>query len=167
MDHRLLCLRDKPELLDRAAAWFHEKWHVPLEAYRESMMESLEGPDGVPRWYVVLDGAGEIIAGAGIIENDFHLRKDLRPNLCALYVEEPWRNRGLARGLLDRARRDVGRMGLPKLYLLTDHRDFYEKCGWSFLAMVEEEGGGTTRMYEAAALGPEEPASHAGETDTI
>ena len=32
-----ITLRDRPELIDRAAAWFHEKWHVPTEAYLECM----------------------------------------------------------------------------------------------------------------------------------
>ena len=34
------------------------------------------------------------ISGAGVIENDFHDRKDLTPNLCALFVEERKCGRG-------------------------------------------------------------------------
>ena len=30
-------LRDKPELMDSAAGWFHSKWGVPKEAYLECM----------------------------------------------------------------------------------------------------------------------------------
>ena len=37
-------LRDRPELKDAAAEWFHEKWGVPLEAYAESMEASLYLP---------------------------------------------------------------------------------------------------------------------------
>lgn len=144
----LLTVDQQPEWTERAAAWFHEKWQVPEEAYRESMEESIQNPGGVPRWYLVLDNERRIIGGAGIIENDFHARKDLQPNLCALYVEENWRNCGLARRLLDTARRDAGSMGLRRLYLITDHEKLYEKCGWRFLCMVEE-GGGSARMYQA------------------
>ena len=36
MKDELVRLADRPELLDSAAQWFHEKWHVPLKAYRES-----------------------------------------------------------------------------------------------------------------------------------
>ena len=39
----LLSIRERPALLDRAAAWFHGKWGVPLDAYRESMEQSLSG----------------------------------------------------------------------------------------------------------------------------
>ena len=41
MKYEIINLADKPEILDSAARWFHEKWRVPLEAYRESMEESL------------------------------------------------------------------------------------------------------------------------------
>ena len=36
----------------------------------------------------------------GVIDNDFHNRADLTPNLCALYVEPTFRHQGLAGILL-------------------------------------------------------------------
>ena len=33
IDFQYLALREKPELMDRAAEWFHSKWGVPKEAY--------------------------------------------------------------------------------------------------------------------------------------
>ena len=39
-------------------------------------------------------------AGAGVISNDFHNRRDLAPNLCALFVEPAYRRQGIARRLL-------------------------------------------------------------------
>ena len=36
-EYTFIPLRDRPELMDRAAAWFHEKWRVPKEAYLECM----------------------------------------------------------------------------------------------------------------------------------
>ena len=142
-------LKDCPQYLPAAAAWFNKKWGVPQEAYIESMRESLAGARPVPQWYVVLDEHGAIAAGAGIIENDFHSRKDLAPNLCALYVEQAFRGRGLARRLLNRAREDMARCGVSMLYLITDHTAFYEKCGWHFLTAVSEDCGGTARLYAA------------------
>ena len=140
-------LRERPELLLRAAEWFHEKWGIPRAAYEASMRDSLTGRGAVPQWYVTLaDGA--IIAGAGVIENDFHERKDLAPNACAVYVEENWRGRGVARALLSRICADMRKKGVKTLYLATDHTAFYEKLGWEFLCLVWEEGHARqTRMY--------------------
>lgn len=152
-------LRDFPELSSQAARWFSLKWGIPEEAYQESILEciatghGLEHKVGVPQWYIVSNAAGEIIAGAGIIENDFHDRKDLSPNLCALFVEETYRRQGIAKRLLDVARTDLGKMGYERLYLVTDHTRFYERCGWDFLTMVQDEEGSLMRMYQAPTLG--------------
>ena len=147
--NRLLVTRlaDYPALKDRAAAWFHEKWGVPLEAYLESMDQCLTGKDKVPQWYVITNGE-RIIAGAGVIENDFHERKDLTPNVCALYVEEEYRRQGLAGKILQFVCEDMARRGIYTLYLLTDHTDFYERYGWQFLCMVQGDGEKEpSRMY--------------------
>lgn len=140
-----ICLRDRPDLSARAAAWFHQKWGIPLAAYEESIAACLRG-GVIPQWYLVMEN-GQIIAGLGCIENDFHLRRDLTPNLCAVYVEESARGRGIARRMLDFACADLKNRGVSCVYLLTDHTSFYEKCGFAFYCMAEEEGGGTSRMY--------------------
>lgn len=148
--YKLVRLTEKREFIETAAKWFADKWSVPEEEYRESMLESAESQDPVPAWYVVTDDAGEIVAGAGVIENDFHERKDLTPNLCALFVEEECRCRGIAGELLSRICADMAERGIAKLYLVTDHNAFYERYGWSFLTMVKEDGGGLIRMYVSA-----------------
>ena len=66
-----------------------------FSAYLESMKESLRGETSVPGWYLYITG-GSIAAGAGVIENDFHDRKDLAPNICSLYVSPKVRRTGIA-----------------------------------------------------------------------
>ena len=101
----------------------------------------------VPQWYTVMDGE-RIIAGCGVIENDFHDRRDLAPNVCAVYVEEDFRNRGIAGELLRFVCQDMNLQGINTLYLLTDHTGFYERYGWEFLCMVRGDGEERmSRMY--------------------
>lgn len=140
-------IRVSEELADKAAEWFHKKWGVPLEAYKDSISESLVDKTVVPRWYVVLNG-DRIIAGLGVIENDFHDRKDLTPNVCAVYVEEEFRCRGIAGEMLNFVCEDMKNSGIDTLYLVTDHTSFYERYGWEFLCMVQGDGEpDMTRMY--------------------
>lgn len=40
-DYLITDLKNKPNLIDDAALWFHLKWDVPQEAYLESMNEGL------------------------------------------------------------------------------------------------------------------------------
>lgn len=145
-------LCDCPELSEKAASWFAEKWDIPVEAYKKSIQECIDKKTGIPQWYVVLDEKQYIIAGAGIIENDFHDRKDLSPNLCALFVEEKHRKQGIAKHILNFARKDLGSIGFEKLYLVTDYTGFYEKYGWDFLMKVSDEEGNYERMYVASTL---------------
>lgn len=145
-------LREFPVYIEQAALWFSQKWGIPIESYKESMQECIKQKSPIPQWYIVLDKDENIIAGAGIIENDFHERKDLSPNLCALYVEEHFRNNGIAKFILDTAIKDLGSMGIKNLYLITDHTNFYEKCGWKFLFTIKDNDRLTVRMYTAPEI---------------
>ena len=61
-NRRFLKLREEPRRLEAAAAWFHQKWGIPQEAYRASMEACLTG-QGVPQWYLAVEG--ERILGWG------------------------------------------------------------------------------------------------------
>jgi N-acetylglutamate synthase-like GNAT family acetyltransferase len=139
-------VRDWPEASEEIAAWFHERWHRALETCRASIRECLGEQSAVPQWYVVARKS-RIIAGCGVIENDFHERTDLTPNVCAVYVDEPYRNQGIAGYMLSCVCRDMADLGVPTLYLLTDHVGFYERCGWEFCCMARGDDGKQSRMY--------------------
>lgn len=51
-----------------------------------------------------------------VIANDFHERKDLTPNVCALYVEKNYRHQGIARELLQFVSEDVFAKGMLRMY---------------------------------------------------
>ncbi len=147
MNYEIIRLTDKPEIKEQAAQWFHEKWGIPLEAYIESMEDCLIKGNAVPQWYVAID-RGRIIGGLGVIENDFHNRKDLAPNVCAVYTEQDMRCNGVAGALLHYVCADMKEKGIDTLYLVTDHTSFYERYGWEFFFMVQGEGEtDMTRMY--------------------
>ena len=144
---KIISLINRPEMKDLMAQWFHEKWGIPLEAYLESMNECLEEKANIPQWYVAVKG-DKIIGGLGVIENDFHDRKDLTPNVCAVYVEEEYRCQGIAGKLLNCVCDDMKSKDIKTLYLVTDHTSFYERYGWEFLCMVQGDGEEEmSRMY--------------------
>ena len=70
-----------------------------------------------------------------------------------MFVEEEWRNQGLAGELLDFALRDMAGLGIEKLYLVTEHTGFYEKYGWRFLTMAKYDDGEMMRLYAADCRG--------------
>ena len=144
--YQYITLREKPELVDKAAVWFNSKWGVPKEAYLECMEAYLKH-ETEPGWFLCLDGE-QIVGGLGVIENDFHNRPDLTPNVCAVYTEESHRCQGIAGNLLNMAVEDLRSKGISPVYLVTDHTGFYEKYGWEFLCMAQGDGEpDMTRMY--------------------
>ena len=132
------------ELITRAAEWFSSKWGIPYEEYLKSMEES--SGSGVPEWYLAME-RDEIMGGMGVIENDFHERTDLAPNVCAVYVDEKYRCQGIAGSLLDFVCRDMAEKGHDTLYLVTNHTGFYERYGWKYLCPVKCSGGETSKIY--------------------
>lgn len=146
MAYQFINLFEYPEPAQRAAEWFHEKWGVPVEAYLACMEDYLSGKTPLG-WYLCLCGE-RIVGGLGVIENDFHDRPDLAPNICAVYTEEDCRKQGIAGKLLDLAVEDLRAKGISPVYLVTDHTGFYERYGWEFLCMVQGDGEEEmTRMY--------------------
>ena len=73
------------------------------------------------------------MGGLGVIKNDFHDRKDLTPNVCAVYTEKEYRCKGIAGRLLCMAVEDLRANGISPVYLLTDHVGFYEHYGCSYV----------------------------------
>ena len=145
-EYRFLSLRQIPSIKYEAAQWFENQWKVSKEAYLKEMDAYLKGKTEYG-WYLCMDGK-KIIGGLGVIENDFHKRKELTPNICAVYVEESYRCQGIAGMLLKRVVSDLKSKQITPVYLLTDTVGFYERYGFEFLCMVQNENEpGMSRMY--------------------
>ncbi|MBR0163021.1 MAG: GNAT family N-acetyltransferase [Oscillospiraceae bacterium] len=143
---QFITLRERPELKETAASWFHSKWNVPKEAYL-ACMDAYLNRETEYGWYLCLHN-GRIIGGMGVIENDFHDRKDLSPNVCAVYTEEAFCGQGIAGHLLNMTVEDMRSKGISSLYLVTDHTGFYERYGWEFYCMAQGDGEpDMTRLY--------------------
>ena len=145
-EYKFITLRGRPDLKNAAARRFHRIWGVPEEVYLGCMEKYLEHETEYG-WYFCLDG-DKIIGGLGTVDNDFHERKDLSPNICAVCTDEEYRGQGIAGKLLDLAVSDLRANGISPVYLVTDLIGFYERYGWEFLCTVRESGvEDMTRMY--------------------
>lgn len=145
-NYTCITLRERPELKARAAEWFNSKWGVPTQAYISCMDDYLARKTEYG-WYLCMDG-DNIVGGLGVIANDFHDRKDLTPNICAVYTEKEHRGRGIAGKLLNNAVEDLKSKGISPVWLVTDHTSFYERYGWEYLCEVHCDGESNTfRMY--------------------
>ena len=145
---QIIDIREHPEWLDRAADYFSTKWHLPKKLYLDSISDSLSTENPVPRWFLLLRDT-EIIGGCGLIDNDFMVRTDRTPWLCALYIEQDARGRQLGARLLAHARNAAHALGFDRVYLNTDHVGYYEKYDWRYIGSFAHQSGEDTRVYEA------------------
>ena len=142
----ILDIKNNLKIINKAANWFHSKWGVPTEAYLKCMNDYIEGKTNYG-WFLCVEN-DEIIGGLGVIENDFHDRPDLSPNICALYVEEEHRGKGIAGLLLNLVVEELKRLNVSPVYLVTNHIGFYEKYGWEFYCEVQCAGESfLSRLY--------------------
>ena len=152
MKCKIYSIRLIPEYKERAIDWFASKWGIARKEYENSFDDCLRKNEPLPQWYIMLEESGRIIGGCGLIENDFVDRVDLRPYLCALFVEPSARGNAFGAALLDCARRGGARLGFDRLYLCTNHTDYYERYGWRHIGTGRHPGGGTSRIYEADTI---------------
>ena len=85
---KVIHLREHPEYLQEAIAYFQSKWASPasMKVYEDSLTHSFADTD-LPQWFLLVDNQAaavpSIIGCGGLITNDFISRMDLMPWLCA------------------------------------------------------------------------------------
>ena len=89
----------------------------------------------------------EIIACYALLINDIISRQDLFPWFACLFVEEKYRNKGIAKKLMDHALNECKNKGFETVYLSTDLENFYEKSGWNYYAKGYNVFGEGFKIY--------------------
>lgn len=81
------------------------------------------------------------VGSASLVGSDMETRPELGPWLASVYVDPPFRRRGIAGRLVDRVVREASLIGVERLYLFTpDQMRLYASLGWTELERVEYRG---------------------------
>ncbi len=145
----VISLRYSSEYLDRAIAYFQDKWATEetMLVYDDCLRNSIDAVNSLLQWYLLIDG-NRVIGCFGLVTNDFNSRMDLYPWLVALYVEEDCRGHNLGQVLIDRAIVEAELLGFKTLNLCTDHIGYYEKFGFRYLGSCYHPWGEESRLYQ-------------------
>ena len=147
---RLISVRENPEWTEKIIAFFQRHWATEnsMMVYDDCIRSCVGAESPLPQWFVLADG-DEIVAGCGLITNDFISRMDLYPWLCALFIEPEYRGRALGSLLIEKCKEDSRKAGFPKLYLCTDHVGYYEHYGFQKIGTGYHPWGETSGIFEA------------------
>lgn len=151
MEYTIINVKDRPEYLERSINYFSDRWDIDHKIYENCITHSITTENVLPRWYILLK-ENEIVGGFSLLTNDFVSRGDLWPYLSALYVEETERGKALGSMLLEHGRKEAYKLGFRKVYLCTDHINYYEKYGWKCIGEGYHPWNEKTNIYEADAI---------------
>lgn len=146
--YRLVNVHEFSRGVQTAVDYFYSKWGSPdnYPFYLDAISHSSTTGDTIPQFYLMLND-DEIVGCYGLITNDAISRHDLSPWLCSLYIEPEHRGKRLSDTIFQHAKQIVKSIGLPALYLVTDHNGLYEKFGWERLEDGYGMDGKRTRIY--------------------
>ena len=145
IETEIISLRSCPEKLELFCDYFSRHWGKS-EIYRNCMENALNANSPLPQWFLICSSS-EIIGGCGLITNDFISRMDLFPWLCALFVEDRYRNQGLGKKLIEYSAQKASELGYENLYCCTDHIGYYEKCRFEYIGIGYHPWDETSRIY--------------------
>ena len=137
------------EYLDEVARLYWKEWSEKkgdtVEGVRYRTEHCLE-EDGIPQTYIALYES-ELVGIVSLWRNDLCARQDLYPWMAGLYVKEGYRNLGIGVFLQNKIIEVARNLGYQKLYLITEHENYYEKNHWKYLERAPLGDGEMTRIY--------------------
>ena len=149
-DHEIVIrsARKHPENLKIFVDYIASRWtdEEGYALYEDCISHAVNAEFPLPEWFVAFDG-DRPVGCAGLITNDFISRMDLMPWLCALYVEEEYRGKGIAGKLIESCRKYAHDTGFGRMYLATDHTAFYERYGGVYIGEGVHPWREKSRIY--------------------
>ena len=149
MKVEIIEISKRPDLLSKAVEYFWRCWGSErnFKFYQDCIIHSTDETKSLPKFYIILDNE-EIIASCALLTNDIISTQDLIPWLACLFVNEPYRDKGIAELLLKHGLEEAKGKGYEKLYLSTDLENFYERKGWKYLTNGFNTDDSEIKIYE-------------------
>jgi GNAT superfamily N-acetyltransferase len=109
---RIASLAEHPDLAATIGRWHWNEWGAAaasgsLHTWTANLRAHQR--DRIPTTCIALDG-DTLLGSVSLVEHDMNRHLDWTPWLAGLYVDPPWRGRGVGRLLVEHAVREVGRI---------------------------------------------------------
>lgn len=137
-------LCDHPAEAPRLARWHYRQWRDLLPDWSEAAalaeLQTHTRRTHLPTTLLAF-AAGELCGSVSLLVSDHALLPQYTPWLASLYVDAPWRGRGIGLALVQALVAEARALGIARLYLYTeDARRWYERQGWVWLDSAVLDG---------------------------
>lgn len=164
---RIDYLANHPHLTEELARISWNEWRTIYEQRGETFENALKNYqertnlDCLPLALVAFSG-DRLIGTVSLKYYDLDLRPDITLWLGGLFVDPPWRGRGVGSMLMQRAVEEARRLNLPSLFLWTHSAEgLYRKLGWRVVERLDYHG--KTIVIMEMSMEPETRSGKLGE----
>lgn len=144
-------LYDHQELFDEVASLWAKEWSESLDKTsfekQRLSVERKANKHKIP--FILIALVDGILAGtAAVFEQDLDTRHTNEPWLAAVVTKPEYRNRHIARRLVDSALLECKDIGISKVMLRTETAtEYWRKRGWKYCETVLDEHGQETNIF--------------------
>lgn len=141
----VIFLADEPQHLPLVAHWYMREWgHLSGMTNEQQEIEKLRAYLHRNQLPLILlaKAAGKPVGAAQLKYHEMDIYPDREHWLGGVYVDEPYRGRGIGRQLVEQAFAVAKKLAVSRLYLQTeDHSGgLYARLGWQPLEQVRYKG---------------------------
>jgi N-acetylglutamate synthase-like GNAT family acetyltransferase len=149
---QLLDLRQRSDAIDLIAPWHFAEWGAlfPTRTLADFVAELAlcMTEDALPKTWLLLDAAGDIIGTGSLLLQDMTTNHELSPWLANIYLLPEARGQGLGKWLVQELMQQAAQLQIPNLYLFTeDQLPFYQRLGWQLHHTEFYEGHWVSVMH--------------------
>jgi GNAT superfamily N-acetyltransferase len=143
----IVSLKDLPHYRQALTDYVNNNWKGVLDPFTDVLSELFSAKKELPKCYMMLKD-DNIIGFYQLVEQELLIRKDLSPWITCVFIDKQERGQRLSSKLLEHGRTVAGKLGYEKVYLTTDHIQFYEKFGFREIGLSKFVTGRPSKIYE-------------------
>ena len=144
-------IREHPEYIPAMLESLENHWPACMPWIKKHMAQVLQTKGPLPDAYIAVEG-DKVVGGYTLAIKEILWSKKKGLWIATLYVDPAFRGKHLSPILIDHARRRGGELGFGKIYLATEHTNYYEKYGFYTIGPDACAWGEPTQMFENTTL---------------
>ncbi len=148
---KLYSIREHPEYIPAMLESLENHWPTCMPWIKKHMEKVLRTRGPLPAAYLAVEGE-RVVGGYTLAIQEILGRGKKGLWIPTLYVDPAFRGRHLSPRLLDHARRQGWELGFARIYLASEHSNYYEKFGFHTIGPNGEDWGDPTQLFENTTL---------------